>query len=296
MLYGYKFSSDTVSVIDAQSYRVIRTIEGVGSKPRGIAITADGKKVYVTQFLAVSRASDPRPRTQTEGADDGREGRVTVIDGDSNKVLGTVTLSPLPDVGAAFKSNGNTLAREPLVNPALFDNTTGAFPNLLESIVIRGTLAYVSGTCSSPNGPFRFNVNVQSCLSAIDTTGDVEAFNTLNMNVGVNFEPAGKKLFNTNPFMVAFKHSAAEGFVALGATNRLLRVTLDGTGAATINPPASAQDPSSIVRIELKDAQEILQDDPEDLVGGKNPRGVVVNSTDSRAYVMDFLSRDVAVV
>ena len=87
-LYVSNFSSDSVSVINTQSYRVIRTIEGMGSKPRGIAITADGKKVYVTQFLAVSRANDPRPRSQTEGADDGREGRVTVIDGDSNKVIG----------------------------------------------------------------------------------------------------------------------------------------------------------------------------------------------------------------
>ena len=295
-LYVSNFSSDSVSVINTQSYRVIRTIEGMGSKPRGIAITADGKKVYVTQFLAVSRANDPRPRSQTEGADDGREGRVTVIDGDSNKVIGTVTLNPLPDVGAAFKSNGNTRARRPLANPAVFDTTTGAFPNLLESIVIRGNLAYISNTCSSPNGPFRFNVNVQSCLAVIDTTRDVEAFPTLNMNAGVNFEPAGKKLFNTNPFMVAFKRSAAEGFVALGATNRLLRVTVDGTGAASINPPAGAQDPDNIVRIELKDPQESLQDDPEDLIGGHNPRGVVVNSTDTRAYVMDFLSRDVAVV
>lgn len=295
-LYVSNFSSDSVSVIDARSYRVSRTIEGVGSKPRGIAITADGKKVYVTQFLAASRANDPRPRTQTEGADDGREGRVTVIDGDSNRVIGTVTLNPLADVGAAFKSNGNTLARRPLANPVVFDTTTGAFPNLLESIVIRGNFAYVTSTCSSPNGPFRFNVNVQSCLAVIDTTRDVEAFATLNMNAGVNFEPAGKKLFNTNPFMVAFKRSAAEGFVALGATNRLLRVTLDGTGAASIHPPASAQDPDNIVRIELKDPQEILQDDPQDLLGGHNPRGVVVSSTDTRAYVMDFLSRDVAVV
>ena len=51
----------------------------------------------------------------------------------------------------------------------MFDNPTRAFPNLLEAIVIKGNFAYVTGTCSSPNGPFRFNVNVQSCLSVIDT-------------------------------------------------------------------------------------------------------------------------------
>ena len=37
-------------------------------------------------------------------------------------------------------------------------------------------------------------------------------------------------------------------------------------------------------------------EDPQDLFGGKNPRGLVINSDDTRAYVMDFLSRDVAVV
>ena len=29
---------------------------------------------------------------------------------------------------------------------------------------------------------------------------------------------------------------------------------------------------------------------------GKNPRGIVINSTDTRAYVMNFISRDVSVV
>src|SRR5262245_7565607 len=117
------------------------------------------------------------------------------------------------------------------------------------------------------------------------------------MNEGVNFEPVGVKLFNTNPFAVAFKRSAAEGFVAVAATNRLLRVTLDTAGAPSINPPANAQDPSKIVRIQLRSATDLSDnDDLQDVDGGKNPRGLVINSTDTRAYVMDFLSRDVAVV
>jgi YVTN family beta-propeller protein len=295
-LYVANQSSGTVSVINTQNDRVLRTIESVGEKPHGVAITADGKKVYVTQFLALKPANDPRPLTQSEGADDGREGRVTVIKASNNQVIDTVILRPLANVGAAFLSDGNTLNREPTQNPPVFDNITGAFPNLLESIVIKGGLAYVPGTCSSPNGPFRFNVNVQSCLSSIDTDTDDEAFATLNMNVGVNFEPNGTKLFNTNPFALAFKNSTNEGFVALAATNRLLRVTLNDVGLPTINPPLNAGDPGGIVRIELKDPTEIALDDPDDLIGGKNPRGLVINSSDTRAYVMDFLSRDIAVV
>jgi YVTN family beta-propeller protein len=298
-LYVANQSSETVSVIDTKQDRVIETIEkGVGTKPHGIAITADGKKVYVTQLLSERPApGETRPLTQSEGADDGRVGRVTVIDARTNQVINTVILNPLPDTG--FRSDGNTLAREPLTTPPVFDNITGAFPNLLEAITIRGNIAYVPGTCSSPNGPFRFNVNVQSCLSTIDTVQDAEAFGpgtTLNMNVGVNFEPVGIRLFNTNPFAVAFKRSAPEGFVVLAATDRLLRITLDAQGRPTINPPANAGDPGNIIRIQLKDPNEILQPDPEDVIGGKNPRGLVLNSTDTRAYVMDFVSRDVAVV
>ena len=250
--------------------------------------------MFVTQFLALKPADDPRPLTQSEGADDGREGRVTVINRQNDSVIGEVRLAPIADVGAAFKSDGNTLQREPLTT--VFDNVSGAFPNLLESITIKGNLAYVPGTCSSPNGPFRFNVNVQSCLSTVDTTQQIEAFQTLNMNVGVNFEPAGKKLFNSNPFAVAFKRSADEGFMALAATNRLLRVTLNADGSPTINPPLNAGDPGNIIRIELKDPGEIAVIDDDDRIGGQNPRGVVLNSTDTRAYVMDFLSRDIAIV
>src|ERR1700752_1264892 len=110
-------------------------------------------------------------------------------------------------------------------------------------------------TSEPPSGrtETRFDVKVQSCLSTIDIDQNLEALATLNMNVGVNFEPVGKKLFNTNPFAVAFKRKTAEGFVALAATDRLLRITLGDDGRPTINPPANAQDPGNIVRIELKD-------------------------------------------
>jgi YVTN family beta-propeller protein len=293
-LYVANQSSDTVSVINTATDTVVKTITGVGVKPHGIAITADGTRVLVTQFLALKARDDSRPLTQSEGADNGREGRVTIINGSNDNVIGEARLAPLPNVGAAFKSDGNTLKREPLTT--VFDNVSGAFPNLLESVTVKGNFAYIPGTCSSPNGPFRFNVNVQSCLSTIDPGTRLEVWPTLNMNVGVNFESADKKLFNTNPFAVAFKRSSNEGFIALAATNRLLRVILRTNGRPTINPPLVAGDPGNIVRIELKDPAEIVLDDDEDAIGGKNPRGLVLNSADTRAYVMDFLSRDIAIV
>jgi YVTN family beta-propeller protein len=283
-LYVANQSSDDVSLINTATDVVTKTIRPVGPKPHGIAVSADGTKVYVTQFLSQSKADDDlRPLTQTEGADDGRVGRVTVLDGVGDRPIRVVTLKSF-DVAAFFQSDGNTLAREPLT--AVFNNPTKAFPNLLESILIRGNIAYVTGTCSSPNGPFRFNVNVQSCVSTIDTTQDVE-IKTVNMNDGVNFEVPGEtRLFNTNPFALAFKRSAAEGFVAVAATNRLLRVSLDGQGLPTINAPTAPLTPgaaSPIIRIQLRDPNDPTDvDDAQDLFGGKNPRGLVINSADTR--------------
>ena len=46
----------------------------------------------------------------------------------------------------------------------------------------------------------------------------------------------------------------------------------------------------------MKTPGEINRVDRQDRIGGKNPRGIVINSTDTRAYVMDLISRDVAVV
>lgn len=287
-LFVANFGSDTVSAIDTNRDRVQLTIKKVGPKPRGVAVTNDSK-VYITQFLAQLR-DDARPVTEKEGVDDGKEGRVTVLSSTyPYQRLGTVILNPLADTG--FKSRGQTLTA---TGPVLFDSgtqtpqvVTGAFPNLLQSIVVRGNRAYLPNTCSSPNGPVRFNVNVQSCLSVFDTTTNLDSNQTINMNSGVQFEAVGRRLFNTNPIAIAFEHSGDEGWVVSAATNRIVRVQVDGNGQPTINAPTGAGapgtgvgDPAGILRLEV----------------GKNPQGIVINSTDTRAYVMNFISRDVSVI
>ena len=98
-----------------------------------------------------------------------------------------------------FLSNGSVLDRIPTTDPPTFTFTTGAFPNLLQGVAIKGGHAYLPNVGSSPNGPFRFNVNVQGLLSVIDIATDVDAGLTLNMNRGVQFENVGQKLFNTTP-------------------------------------------------------------------------------------------------
>ena len=288
-LYVANFSSNDVSVIDTSTDTVRTTIANVGVKPRGLAVAELGnqRKVYVTQFLA-QLVDDARSVEEKEGRDDGREGRVTVLDANTDTILSTIKLSAHL---TGFKSAGSTLDK------IVFDATnaatnvdTLAFPNQLESIVVRGNRAYVPNTASSPNGPVKFNVNVQSFLSVIDIVNDVEAGNqTFNMNKGIQFEPFGKRLFPTNPAAMAFKHSDAfEGFVLSRATDRLVRLVLDTNGNPTINAPTSATDPGNVVRIEVG----------VDVGDNRNSssEGVVINATDTRAYVMNLVSRDVSVI
>ena len=288
-LYVANLASDDVSVIDSSTDKVTKTITGVGHQPRGIAVAEVGgqTKVYVTQFLAQSR-NDLRPIDQKEGFDDGREGRVTVISAATDTVTNTIVLAPK---ATGFKSDGSTLAK------VVFDAAnvatkvdTLAFPNQLESIVIRGNRAYVPNTASSPNGPVKFNVNVQSFLSVIDITTDLEvADETFNMNNGVQLEAVGKKLFITNPAAMAFKHGAAfEGFALSRATDRLVRVVVDANGKPTINAPIAANDPGNIVRIEVGVDTAVQHN--------SGPEGVIINAGDTRAYVMNLVSRDVSVV
>ena len=283
-LYVTNARSNDISVIDPRFGFVTDVISGVGLEPRGIAITNDGddndndEKVYVTQFLAVDVPG------KIIGADDYKAGHVTVISTSNNSVLGEAILNPLADTG--FKSNGSALQRIAATNPPTFTVTTGAFPNTLNAIAIRGNRAYLPNNAASPDGPTRFNVNVQAFLSVIDTNADQEGVangqrQTINMNRGINFQPpSDQKLFLGMPWQIAFKRSSNEGYVVSMGSNMLVKVVLDADGTPTINAPKQAGDPGNLIRIFV----------------GQKPVGVAINSTDKRGYVINEVSRDLSVV
>jgi YVTN family beta-propeller protein len=278
-LYVANARSNDVSVIDTKHLRVERTLtheDGVGFEPRALAVTSDGdgsdrdEKLYVTSFLGVDKAG------KTIGADDYKEAHVAVFSTRRDRFLHTVVLNPLANVG--FNANGNTLAG--IAPGANFDQPTGAFPNQLNSIVIKGNHAYLPNTAASPNGPVRFNVNVQSFLSVIDLATDTEGA-TINMNRGINLEAASpSRVFLAVPWAAAFAHHSNTGFVVASASNLIVKVDLDANGTPTIHAPATAGDPGAVVRVFV----------------GQNPTGIVINADDSRAYVTNEVSHDVSVV
>jgi YVTN family beta-propeller protein len=271
-VYVTNARSNSVTVINARNNHVTDTIEGVGIEPRGLAITSDGddnETVFVTEFLALPVAN------QLDGADDSKVAYVTTISAETDQVTGRIRLDPIADTG--FKAAGDALARIPTGTSFVFP--TGAYPNQLNNIAIKGRFAYVPNTGASPNGPVRFNVNTQSLLHVIDRAASLDAHRTINMHLAVANQTNTTRRFITQPWAMAFKHGTGEGYVVSAASNIVVKVATDPTsGAATV-----LSDPLDTTRV--------LQ-----IPTGSNPRGIVVDERDSRAYVMNYISRDVTVI
>jgi YVTN family beta-propeller protein len=274
-LYVSNSRSNTVSVIDTATHAVIRTIDNVGFEPRGLAITNDGdgddtdETVYVTQFLSLLVPG------KVDGRDDAKAGHVMVIPSATDVVAADVTLNPIADTG--FKAAGDALQRIP--PGPVFNFTTGAYANQLNNIGILGNFAFVPNTGASPNGPFRFDVNTQSLLHVIDRHTNQDAGQTLNMHRAVAAQTNPARTFNTLPWAIAFKHTANEGFVVSAASNLVLKLAVDpGTGAATVQVDPS--DPTRVLQIPTQ----------------RNPRGIVISPDDTRAFVMNYVSRSVTVI
>ncbi|OLC33035.1 MAG: hypothetical protein AUH28_11235 [Acidobacteria bacterium 13_1_40CM_56_16] len=278
-VYVTNARSNSVTVINARDNHLIKTIEGVGIEPRGLAITNDGdgndndETVFVTQFLSLP------VQGKVDGFDDAKVAFVTMISTSTDSVIGQIQLNAIADTG--FKANGDALhgSPSPGLNTPPFTFTTGAYPNQLNNIAIKGQFAYVPNTGASPNGPVRFNVNTQSLLHVIDRSHAVDAGRTINMHLAVAQQTSTDRRFITQPWAMAFKHDSNEGYVVSTASNIVVKVAVDpSTGA-----PAVQLDPS--------DATRVLE-----IPTGSNPRGIVINDDDTRAYVMNYVSRNVTVI
>jgi YVTN family beta-propeller protein len=274
-LYVANARSNSISVINTTTETVVKTIVGLAAEPRGFAMSNDDddddgdETLYVSHFLSFPVAG------QVDGEDDAKAGRVTRISTATDSVIGTSVVNPIADTG--FKANGDALAR--ILPGPNFTFITGAYPNQLNNVAIKGDFAYLPNTGASPNGPVRFDVNTQSLLSVVSRITNLDAGVTINMHRAVADQTAPEKLFITLPWAMAFKHAADEGYVVSAASNIAVKVTVNPVTGA----PAVALDPTDTARV--------LQ-----VPVGKNPRGIVVNPADTRAYVMNYVSRDVSVL
>ncbi len=285
-IYVTNARSNSVSVIDTQTNKVLTTITGIGpatgGEPRGIAITNNGndsdtdETVYVTNFYSFAT-------NKLDGEDDAKTGLITKISTQEDTVSGQIVLKNLADTG--FKATADAIARQESKEKEKDGKTpkativTGAYPNQMQAIAIKNNFAYLPNTGASPNGPVKFNVNTHALVSVINTSTGQDAGQTINLHKAVASQPEGtRKLFPSIPWAIAFKTKENVGYVVSAASNIVVKIAVDpGTGA-----PVVQNNPTD---------KRVM-----DIPVGRNPRGIVINSTDTRAYVMNAISHDITVI
>jgi YVTN family beta-propeller protein len=269
--YVANSASNTVSVMEMPSNEVIATIAIPGIQPRGVAITnnngGQGQQfVYVTQFLSLPTASGG------PGLDQGSEGKVFVLSTtDDAQIQGVITLSAHDTGFAANRTAFGGTETDP----------TFAYPNQLQAVVLKNGRGYLPNVAASPEGPVRFNVDTQAFLSVFDVAAKAElSGGTINLHAAVKTQTFTPKLFVANPWAIAFKHASNDGYVASAASDVLVKITLDDNGVPSVVSVPAEGDTTRVALIDV----------------GKNPRGVVVNNADTRAYVLNYISKDVSVI
>jgi YVTN family beta-propeller protein len=294
-------SQDTITVIDAKSKSIIGDVHLRNSlcndpdrnrhfQPRGLAVTQDSKKLYVTRFLSFIQKGG------VQGVDTGREGIVCRLDidtssNDINQYRPKAVISLAPRVtGFQFPVGSGV--------------DTLAFPNQLQSIVIRGNQAYLPNIAASPSDPLQFRVDTEAFVNIIDnvngatqTDASLSKFFLGGKKLGPNLHlgaqvPEDKKkvIFFANPWGIAFTNQTGKGagYVVAAASDLLVKVNVaaDGTLSFTVGEKTTRY-------IDLNDPSNLATSGDN---AGKNPQGIVINSKGTTAYVANFVSRNVSVV
>jgi YVTN family beta-propeller protein len=306
-LYVACSSSNNIYVINPTSNTVSKVIENPSfSNLFALTVTNDedgddnDEFLYVTNLFAeYVPGSAPRP------ADDfGKEGIVNVVNTGTDTFIDRVSLEPIK---TAFQSNGRgrnaSGAGIAPINPPAFTVDTFAFPNQITAIAgtrVGGTnRIYTFATGSSPTGPIRFNVMVQSLVSLIQGLDD--AGQTANINDEIRLEPTTpfadgvpKHRFASMPWGLAFYHNSVKALGVASAADYVVVMDFDPNGKAFIdkNPAANQTD----IRRILTGTRRDPNPDNSIFLDGKAPRGVVINQNDTRAYTFNYVSRDITVI
>ncbi|MDI3281883.1 YncE family protein [Polyangium sp. 15x6] len=162
-LYVANWVDGTLSHVDIASLTVSKTIDlngplaGTGllgpsvaadkarpalAHPRSLAITNDGdaddsdEKIYATEFFAQRTEPEQINAQGVSNVDTNWAGIVYSVKA-ADGAVSTITLPSLDDTGFVDHKG----------------QTTGCFPNQLQSITIQKDLAYVTSICASPAGP-----------------------------------------------------------------------------------------------------------------------------------------------
>ena len=287
-------SQDTLTVINAVTRTLIGQVNLRNSlcndpirqrhfQPRGLAVSQNNTRLLVTRFL-----SFVGPPPDRQAADVGKEGAVCIL------TINTAAAA----IGGYVPSRVVRLAARPSgfkidsTGDGTPDNTQ-AFPNQLQSVVIRGNRAFLPNIAASPKGPLQFQNSTQAYLNFINNVNGAGPADggALNLNLGARNPEAGKKtLFFANQWGIAFTTQSGPGkaYAVSAGSDLLVKLNVSAADQASFTV-----DGDTTRYIDLNDPANPATRGNN---AGKNPQGIAINSTGTRAYVANFVSRNVSVV
>lgn len=144
------------------------------------------------------------------------------------------------------------------------------YPNGLEAVALQDGEAYVAHLLNQPEYPRDFEHTVSAAVSSVPVVGQPSATaggDHPRLRLHLNDESFSTPV--NHPSAIALANDGRTAYVVLGGSDAVMGIDLAGTGG------------------------------PQ-LIGfwpaGSNPRGIVLSRDGERAYVMNFLSRDVSVL
>lgn len=285
---------DTITVINADTQKIIGQVNLRNSicnepdrnrrfQPRGMAIILANTQLYVTRFLSFTKNSGGR-----QGIDNGKEGAVCriAINTAATTISGYVPAQLIkfaPQLtGFAVDSNGDGVA-----------DPTKAFPNQMQSLVIRGNKGFMPNIAASPTSPLVFNNDTEAFVTVLDNVGNgaLADGGSLNLHLGArNPEPGKTKLFFANPWAMAFTNQSGIGsaYVVSAGSDVLVKVLVNANDKLFFTVDAD-----TTRYIDLNDPTNPATSGAK---AGKNPQGIAITSNGLKAFVTNQVSGNVSVI
>ena len=281
---------DTITVINAVTRTIIGRIDLRASlcnlpdrkrrfQPRGMAVNFNSTQLYVTRFLSFTKDAGGR-----QGIDAGKEGALCRI---SVNTADPLISGYVPQELVRFAPVNTGFVVDQVGSP----DPTFAFPNQMQSLVIRGNRAFMPNIAASPTSPLKFNTDTHAFLTFMENVGSgfLADGGALNLHLGARIPETGKKkLFFSNPWAIAFttQSGAGSAYVVSAGSDLLVKLNVSAgdivsfTGGATTTRYIDLNDPANPATSGAK--------------AGKNPQGIVISGT--RAYVTNAVSGNVSIV
>lgn len=270
-VYTANESSNTVTVLDGDTYQVIGDIETLNYGPHDLALSRDGKQLWVTHLA---------------------NGRVSVIDTDSRKPVASIYTGIRAHVVALTNNNKHAWVAN------ITDNTISIIDTSIYRIL--GTIPVSNGPMGiafSRDGKFAYVSTQDKIVNVIDTTAH-QVIKQIPVGSNPHFLTLGPdgRIWGTNTgsndiYVIDPATNEIAGTIEVGPAPQQIAFALKGTAG-----PNAYVTVTGLNKIVVVDATTPTLSIREQIDVGEGPNGIWANAVGTRIYVGHTKSNNLMVV